>query len=106
LASPWTISSQGLLITIRLTPKGGRNALDGLETLSDGTVVLKARVRSVPEDGAANKALLKLLAATLSVPVSSLSIQSGHTSRLKRVLIEGDGIALSDLIQGVIFRMQ
>ena len=106
MASPWTISSQGLLVIIRLTPKGGRDALDGLETLSDGTVVLKARVRSVPEDGAANKALLKLLATTLSVPVSSLSIQSVHTSRLKRILIEGDGIELSNLIQSVILRLQ
>lgn len=80
--------------------------MNGLETLSDGTIVLKARVRSIPEDGAANKALLKLLAATLRVSISSLSIQTGHTSRLKRILIEGDGIALSDLIQSVILRLQ
>lgn len=106
MASPWSIASHGLLVTIRLTPKGGRDTLDGLETLSDGTIILKARVRSVPEDGTANKALLKLLAATLSVPVSRLSIQSGHTSRLKRILIEGDGRALSERVQSVLLQLQ
>ena len=55
---PWTVTVDGLLLTVRLTPKGGREALDGIETLADGRAVLKARVRALPEDGEANAALI------------------------------------------------
>lgn len=80
----------GVTLWIRLTPKGGRDALDGLETLSDGRVVLKARVRAAPEDGRANEALVELVAAQLRTPRRSVSIASGHTGRLKKLFIAGD----------------
>ena len=51
---PWTVTVDGLLLAVRLTPKGGRDEVNGIETLSDGRAVLKARVRALPEDGAAN----------------------------------------------------
>lgn len=75
---------------VRLTPKGGRDAVEGWETASDGSEHLKARVRAVPEDGKANAALVDLLAKILAVPKSSVRIASGATSRLKRVEIAGD----------------
>ncbi|MCC7346161.1 MAG: DUF167 domain-containing protein, partial [Variibacter sp.] len=34
--------SAGLTLRVRLTPKGGRDALEGLERLADGACVLKA----------------------------------------------------------------
>ena len=52
-AKPFTVGAEGLTLHVRLTPKGGRDAIDGIETLSDGKAVLKARVRAVPEDGEA-----------------------------------------------------
>jgi uncharacterized protein (TIGR00251 family) len=84
----------GLIVTVRLTPKGGRDAIDGLERLSDGNTVLKARVRAAPHEGAANDALCRLLAKTAGVPSRSVSIESGATSRIKRVKIVGDSAAL------------
>ena len=48
----------GLEITVRLTPKSSRDALEGAESGADGGAWLKARVRAVPEDGKANKALI------------------------------------------------
>ena len=95
---PWTVSVDGVLLNIRLTPKGGRDAIDGIETLADGRAVLKARVRAVPEDGEANAALVKLIAKTIGVSASRVSVQSGHTSRLKMLKIEGDGAEIAAMI--------
>ena len=95
MKTPFTPCAEGLLIAVRLTPRGGRDAIDGIETLSDGQTVLKARVRAVPEDGAANAALIGLLAKHFAVSPSRVTIQSGHTSRIKRVTIEGDSAALA-----------
>ena len=96
---PWTVTVDGLLLTVRLTPKGGRDAIDGIETLSDGRAVLKARVRALPEDGEANAALVKLIAKTAGVSASRVTVQSGHTARLKVLKLEGDGTVLATVIQ-------
>lgn len=77
------------MVTVRLTPKGGRDALDGLGELSDGRTVLKARVRSAPENGEANAALEALLAKACGCGKSHASVTSGATSRLKTVLLSG-----------------
>lgn len=96
---PWTATDRGLSITIRLTPKGGRDALDGIVTLSDGRTVLKARVRAAPTEGEANAALLSLIAKVLDVPRRSVTLAAGDISRLKRIEIEGDGAALAARLQ-------
>jgi uncharacterized protein YggU (UPF0235/DUF167 family) len=89
-AAPWTRSAGGVSLAVRLTPKGGRDAIDGIETLADGRVVLKARVRAAPADGDANEALCRMLARALGVPRSAVTIAAGATARLKRVAIAGD----------------
>jgi uncharacterized protein (TIGR00251 family) len=50
---------------------------------------LKIRITAAPVVGAANKKLLKFLAKKLKVPRDHLSIQSGATSRAKRIAIRG-----------------
>ena len=74
---------------MRLTPKGGRDAVEGVETLADGRSVLKARVRAAPENGRANAALIALIAATLRIPKSAVSIRAGATGRVKTVFVAG-----------------
>lgn len=93
-APPWRITPAGLLVAVRLTPRGGRDALGSVEVLSDGKAVLTARVRAAPTEGEANQALIKLIAKALKVPASRVSIAQGATSRVKMVEIEGDGSAL------------
>ena len=93
-ARPWTAVAGGVAIAIRLTPKGGRDAIDGVEQLSDGRSVLKARVRSPASDGEANTALLTLLARTLGVAPRNVTLIAGATARIKRVTIAGDGPTL------------
>ncbi|MDP8918686.1 MAG: DUF167 family protein [Pseudomonadota bacterium] len=87
---PWRSRPDGLEVRVRVTPRGGRDALDGVETLSDGRPVLKVRVRAVPEDGAANEGVRRLLAKALGRPVSAVSLEAGATARLKTFLVAGE----------------
>jgi uncharacterized protein YggU (UPF0235/DUF167 family) len=92
------VRNGGIDLFVRLTPKGGRDEVDGAETLSSGGSRLKARVRAVPEKGAANDALEKLVAGWLEVPTGSVAVTAGATARLKRVSIAGDPMLLADRI--------
>ena len=96
---PWRIEPDGLALVVRLTPKGGRDAVEGLEVLADGTVVLKARVRAAAHEGAANAALQKLIAAVLAVAPRRVQLVAGATARLKRLKIEGDGAKLAAALE-------
>lgn len=95
MTSFWSPSPGGATITVRLTPKGGRDSIDGAEQMSDGRAVLKARVRAAPHEGAANEALIRLLARALGVPPRNVEIAGGATSRIKRVTVVGNTAALS-----------
>ena len=95
------IAGATLSFHVRLTPKGGRDAVEGWGAASDGSEHLKARVRAVPEDGKANAALIELLAKILAVPKSSIRIASGATARLKRVAITGDAGALAARLEAL-----
>jgi uncharacterized protein (TIGR00251 family) len=98
---PWAVSADGLVVTVRLTPKGGRDAIDGIEHLADGRCVLKARVRAAPSDGAANGALLRLLAQVLRVAPREIALIGGATSRVKRMLIKGDVRAVAMALERI-----
>ena len=91
---PWRTTEQGVVVLCRLTPKGGRDAIDGVVRLADGSHVFRARVRSAPQDGEANHALCALLAARLNVPAAAARIAAGSKSRLKQVAVSGDPAAL------------
>ncbi|MEO1328839.1 MAG: DUF167 family protein [Pseudomonadota bacterium] len=84
------------LLAVRVTPKGGRDAIDGADADADGRPILKLRVAAPPQDGAANKAVVKLVAKALGVPKSAVAIVAGQTARLKRLEIEGDPDQLAD----------
>ncbi|NMN70567.1 DUF167 domain-containing protein [Rhizobium sp. 57MFTsu3.2] len=90
MSRAWAIFDCHIHITVRLTPSGGRDAIDGVETDAEGKAHLKARVTAVPEKGKANKALIALVAKSLRVAKSSVSLASGETSRKKILRIDGD----------------
>ena len=98
-ATPWTIRPDGLSLKVRLTPKSSREGIDQIETLSDGTHVLKVRVRALPEDGEANAALLRCLSKALRLPSSALKLTQGGKSRTKTVMLLGDGEAIARSLQ-------
>lgn len=99
--SAWNLRGDALVLSVRLTPKSSRDEIGGLAGLADGRMVLQVRVRAVPEAGAANEALLRLLAKTLHMPVRSLRLESGATSRVKTLLLTGDTDALQAALAGL-----
>jgi uncharacterized protein len=98
---PWAVSANGLVVTVRLTPKGGRDSIDGIARLSDGSAVLRARVAAAPTEGEANDALIRLLARNLHVPPRDVTLVGGATSRVKRMLIKGDLSAVAAALEKI-----
>ena len=82
-------------LAVRLTPRGGRDAVDGWAQDEKGQPYLKVRVSTPPVDGAANAALIVLIAKALKVSRGSVRIASGDQSRLK--ILEIDGAEHADL---------
>jgi uncharacterized protein (TIGR00251 family) len=93
---PWRPSATGVSVSLRVTPRGGRDDIDGIETLADGRSVVKLRVRAIAEGGKANRAVTEFLARALGQSKSSVRLASGATSRLKQVEIDGDPVTLSE----------
>lgn len=90
----------GVTLFVRLTPKSGKDAIEGVEVTDNGRAHLKARVRAVPEDGKANAALLKLLGKWLEIAPRNITIVAGATARLKQVRISGDPKSLVSKLAG------
>ncbi len=97
-AGHYRLRADGADLFVRLTPKSSRDALEGVETTADGASHVRARVRAVPEKGAANAALERLVSRALGVSSSSVAVVAGGTSRLKTVRIAGEPAALSRLL--------
>jgi uncharacterized protein len=98
---PWRYSTAGISIALRVTPHGGRDDIDGTETLANGRSVVKVRVRAIAEGGEANRAVTELLAKALGVPKASVKILSGVTSRLKQVAVDGDPRILGETLRKI-----
>ena len=96
---PWRYSTEGISIALRVTPRGGRDDIDGIETLANGRSVVKVRVRAIAESGEANRAVTELLAKALGVPKARVKLLSGATSRLKQMAVGGDPRQLGDTLK-------
>lgn len=87
---PFARASGGVQVRLRVTPRAGRNGIDGLTADAGGGVRLKVAVSAAAEDGQANAAVLALLAKAWQLPRSSFTIRAGGGSRHKTVAIAGD----------------
>jgi len=99
--TPWRVVGGGLELALRLTPKGGRDQIDGVKADPSGKPVLSIRVAAPPVDGAANKALIKFLAKTSGVPKSRIHFIAGETSRIKRLMLHGDGMEIAKKLESL-----
>ena len=97
--APWRYSTQGISVALRVTPRGGRDEIDGLEMLADGRAVVKVRVRAIAEGGEANRAVTELLAKALGVSKRDVRLMSGSTSRLKQIAVDGDPQRLGEALR-------
>ena len=101
---PWTLRSGAFALCVRLTPKAARDEIGGVDHLSDGLPVLKARVCAAPQDGEANAALIRLIAKALHIPAAAIRLESGATARLKMLHLTGDAAALAAALEAVATR--
>lgn len=83
------MAAETLRLAVRVTPKGGRDSVEGWALDPGGRAYLKVRVSTAAADGAANAAVLALLAKALKTARSNLRIASGETARMKMIEIVG-----------------
>jgi uncharacterized protein len=72
------------ILSLRVVPRAAKSIIAGRR----GDAIL-VRLAAPPVEGAANTALIELLAKTFRVPRRAITIVSGERSREKRVAIEG-----------------
>lgn len=94
LPHAWSPVAGGIRLRVRVTPRGGRDAVEGIGADADEAPHLKIRVAAAPVDGDANMAVEKLLAKWLAVPKTTVEVIGGETTRLKTVMIDGDPVQL------------
>lgn len=86
-------------LAVRVTPKGGRDAVEGWTADAEGRPLLKVRVAAAASDGQANAAVIAVLANALGRPRSAVRLVTGAGARVKR--FEIDGLEASELAQRV-----
>jgi len=98
--SPFAKLAEGLSIRVHARPGARRDAIEGLKAEADGSTALRVSVRAAPEDGKANAAIARLLAAEWEVPKSRLRLLSGARDRRKVFVLTGEPADLSARLQG------
>ena len=73
-----------IVFSVRVIPRASRDSIDG-----EFQGAHKVHLTAPPVDGRANDALCRILADRLNVPVSTVKILAGETSRTKRVEVRG-----------------
>lgn len=101
---PWREAPGCVIVRVRLTPKSSLDAIEGLETTAEGPA-LKARVRALPSEGEANKAVERVLADWLGVPKSCVTVAAGGKSRLKSLKVTGEVQGLRERLKAGLSRL-
>ncbi len=92
----WSLRDDGLQLAVRVTPRGGRDAL------AAGTADhLAARLAAAPVDGAANDALVALVARHFGIARGAVRIVGGQTARVKRLHLTGDATVLAQVARAL-----
>jgi len=76
-------------LVVRLTPRGGRDAIEGWAEDESGRDILRVRVAAPPVEGAANAALVALIARRLKLPLRAVRLAGGELARQKRLVVQG-----------------
>ena len=74
----------GVVLTVHVIPRASKSALAGTR---DGALLV--RLQAPPVEGAANEALIALLADVLGLPKRQIAIVAGPHHRRKRVQVQG-----------------
>jgi len=79
-----TTGKAGALLSVRVKPRGRANVVEGVRH-----GMLLVSVTAAPAEGAANAAVIEVVAAALDWPKSGVHIERGHKSREKVVCLSG-----------------
>ncbi len=101
MSAAWEEVDDGVRLHVRVTPKGGRDAITGPWTAGDGKCYLALRVSAPPEDGAANDAVRRLVAKAAGLSRGAVTIEAGALAREKRLRLEGDAASLRAWLEKV-----
>lgn len=91
----WRETPGGIEIAVRVTPRSSRTSLE------PGPEHFVARLNAPPVEGAANTALIELVAKTFGLPKRDVRLIAGDKARLKRLALSGDTTALAKIAQGL-----
>lgn len=103
-AGLWRAGKGGVSLRVRVTPKAGSDAVDGLCDTPAGPA-LKVRVRAIADKGEANASVEKVVAAWLGLPRTHVAVAAGGKSRVKSLQIDGDAAALGALVEGCVGKL-
>lgn len=93
---PYTESTDGIVFKVHVVPRASRN-----EIVGEHNGALRVRIAAPPVEGAANEAVLLILARAFKVSRNAVQITAGHSSKIKHVSITGGAAdALAALIRG------
>jgi uncharacterized protein YggU (UPF0235/DUF167 family) len=95
----YRVEPGAIILTVRLTPHADRDSVEGVGVLSDGQTVAQVRVRALPEDGAANQALIALLSKVFRQPKSVIHLAAGAGARIKQLRITGNPVDLAAIVE-------
>jgi uncharacterized protein (TIGR00251 family) len=98
-----TVDVEGVTLSVRVTPRAAKSALNGVVALPNGRSALAVRIAAPPVEGAANAALAAFLAAQLGLRKGDVTIVSGEGARIKIVRITGDGGAIAERLRSMAF---
>ena len=102
LPHAWSPVVGGVRLRVRVTPRGGRDAVEGIGADADEEPHISVRVAAAPVDGDANEAVEKIVAKWLGVPKTSVEVVMGTTVRLKTLMIDGDPVQLLHRCQALV----
>ena len=102
LPHAWSVVAGGVRLQVRVTPRGGRDGVDGVALDADERPHLNIRVAAAPVDGETNDAVEKLLAKWLGVAKDKVEVVAGETVRTKTVMVDGDPVQIVRRCQALI----
>jgi len=98
---PLRQTPKGLFLHLRVTPKASRDEVTGMAANSAGQISLAVKVTAPPDKGAANKAVIQVLAKAMRVAKSSFQFASGETSRDKVIEVVQNEAAIRAFLEEI-----
>ncbi|OLL40882.1 DUF167 domain-containing protein [Bartonella henselae] len=95
------VDTNNIILFVYIIPKASGDKIMGIECKNDEKRHLVIRLRAIPENGKANKALIKFLAKQWKIPSSYISLKSGGTSRYKQLYFSGYLEKLKEILRAL-----